>query len=259
MTLARLESQALIVPTGGWSFDLADGDGTHAGRTIAAGTYSPTTLFAAFVAELNAASANTYTGSIDNGEGGTGCATFANADADVTDVTWTSTDLRDALGFSGDLPGGGTELGPRTFTGLHGMKGLWLPDCPTSGTYGAQDPGHTEGGVAQTISALGVTKTWVGPARVRQPGLKWSHVTAARARQAAESGAPRSWERFCREVLRGSLSYFRAGGTVRVVWDTTISGTYTDYRPSVPRTTELARADATWAGLYAVSFEGWAV
>lgn len=259
MTVARLESQALIVPAGGWSFDFTDGDGTHAARVVAAGTYSPTTLLAAFIAELNAASANAYTGSLDTGEDGTGCATFTNADADVTDLTWTSTDLRDALGFSGDLPVGGTELGPRTFTGLYGVKGLWLPGCPTSGAYGAQDPGHTEGGVAQTVSPLGVTKTWVGPSRVRQPGLKWSHVVAARARQSAESGAPRSWERFCRETLRGALSYFHAGGTVRVIWDTTDSATFTDYRPAVPRTTELTRVDGSWAGLYGVSFKGWAV
>ncbi len=253
MTLARLESQALAVPTGGWVFDLLDDDGNHPNVTVAAGTYSPTTLLAAVVAAMNAASAETYTGSLDAGEGGTGCATIATATSALFELTWVDLDLREALGWTGVLDSA------VSYTSDVGVKGLWLPDCPTSGTYGAQDPGHTEGGVAQTISALGVTKTWVGPARVRQPGLRWSHVTAARARQAAESGAPRSWERFCREVLRGSLSYFHAGGTVRVIWDTTVPGTYTDYRPSVPRTTELARADATWAGLYAVSFEGWAV
>lgn len=253
MTVARLESQALIVPTGGWVFDLLDDDGNHAGVTVAAGTYSPTTLLAAVVAAMNAASAEDYTGSLSVGEAGDGTATIATATSALFELTWVDLDLRSALGFAVVLDGA------VTYTSPVGVTGLWLPGCPTSGAYGAQDPGHTEGGVAQTVSPLGVTKTWVGPSRVRQPGLKWSHVVAARARQAAESGAPRSWERFCRETLRGSLSYFRAGGTVRVIWDTTDSATFTDYRPAVPRTTELTRADGSWAGLYAVSFEGWAV
>jgi len=250
----RLEVHGIVVPTGGWEFDFTDGDGTHTG-TVAAGTYSPTTLLTAFVAELNAQSANTYTGSCANGEGGTGAVTIVNADADVTDVTWTDPDLRDALGFSGDLPMGGTELGPRTFTGLHGMRGLWLPDCTLASPYGALDNGHREGGPVQTVSPLGATKTIVRPVRVRCGPFRWSHVTAARARMARETVA-RSFERLMADLFFAEVGYITPGCAVRLYWDAGASD-YVEFHPIAPRTTATQLAIEPWTGLYGVSIEGW--
>lgn len=256
----RLESVALVVPTGGWSFDFTDGDGAHTG-TVAAGTYSPTTLHTAFIAQLNAQSANAYTGSIANGEAASGAATFVNADADVTAVTWTSTDLRDALGFSAALPGTGTELGPRTFTGLYGMRGLWLPDCVRAGLYVSGDEGHLEGGPTQTISPQGVVKTITRPTRTKCGPFRWTAVSLARARKYSEAASggvtARSFERFIRDTMFAEVSYFTPGGKVRLYWDADNSSAYVEMWPKAPADTSTTPLVQEWAGLYSLQIEGW--
>ena len=251
MSFGALEAQALVVPVGGWTVHVDDG--TVFDATVAAGTYSPTTLLAAFVAALEAGSAQSYSGSIANGEGGTGVVSVVIAGSATFSVTWTSSDLRDALGYTGALGAAKTQ------TSTYCIKGLWLPDCPMSGSYGAADPGHTVGGLVQTRSPLGVIKSISHPTYVELPSVTWTHVSAARTRQAAESGAPRSWERFCREVIYGNasgVSYFTPGGVVRLIWNADSPGTYTDYYPIAPKTTATPRADAAWSGLYSVSFAG---
>lgn len=257
MSFGRLESQALVVPTGGWTADVNDG---HAFTiTIAAGTYSPTTLATAVEAalEAGAGSTATYSFSIDNGEGGTGRLVIT-CDAAFT-VTWTSTDLRDALGYTGNLASSATQAA------TYGMRGLWLPNCPINSQYGVQDAGHLEGGPTQTVSPQGVVKTITRPTRTRSPRFTWSHITANRARKQAEASetvggvtaTPRSFERFLRDTMFGEVSYFTPGGAVRLIWDSGTPGTYTDYYPIAPKNTAQDRVDANWAGLYTCVFEGY--
>lgn len=246
-----IESQALVVPSG-WTVDALDDDGNHAGVAIPPGTYSPTTALAALIVALNAASAKDYTGSIAISEGGTGAATISATGA-LLEITWNSTTFRDFLGFAGDLDTA------TSYTSTYGVKGLYLPDCPYLSPYGSADPGHTEGGPTQTVSPLGVTKTLVRPTRVKMPSIRWSHISAARARQAAETGVPRSFERFVRETMFGAVSYFRPGGAWRFYWSADNLAVYTDYNPVAPRTTAMDAADPQWRGLYAVEFGGFAV
>ena len=245
----RLESQAIIVPVGGWT--AAINDGTVFNATVAAGTYSPTTLAAAFEAALEAGSAAVYSHSIANGEGGSGALTLV-CDSDFA-VTWTSTDLRDALGFAGDLGGGGTDS---TYTGTLGMRGLWLPDSPLAAPYVSGDSGHWEGGPTQTVSPLGQTKTITRPTRVKAGPFRWSHVSAARSRQYSETGVPRSFERFIRDTMFGQVGYVTPGGKVRLYWDADAAG-YVEFWPMAPTTTETRKAVEGWAGLYDLSIEGW--
>jgi hypothetical protein len=253
MANGALESQALVVPVGGWSADIDDGVAPFT-VTVPAGTYSPTSLLVAFEAAIEAGSGanSTWSASIASGEGGSGACTI-NTSPGTLEIVWTSTDLRDALGFVSDV------ATSNTVTSDYGVRGLWLPDCPLDSRYGSQDPGHTEGGPAQTVSPLGVIKTISRPTYVRLPPVRWSHVTAARARQAAESGVPRSYERFIREVVYGNasgVSYFTPGGVVRLIWNANVPGTYTDYYPIAARSTALERTDPSWSGLYSCSFEG---
>ena len=252
MSFGALESQALVVPVGGWTMHVVDASATF-DATIAAGTYSPTSLLAAVQVALEAGSAETYTvnwaaTTLGLTEGGNGQVKIVCSS--VFAITWTSTDLRDALGYTAGLAADGQ------YTSTYGVKGLWLPDCPYLSPYGSQDPGHTEGGPAQAVSPLGVTKTIVHPTRVKMPGLRWSHVSVARARQQAETGAPRSWERFVRETMFGAVSYFRPGGAWRLYWNADSLGTSTDYYPIAPKSTAADAADTSWRGLYAVEFAG---
>ena len=251
MSKGAIESQALVVPAGGWACHIVDASATF-DATVAAGTYSPTTLAAAWLAALNAGSAEVYTllDSFSETPGDDGHIKISATGASLA-ITWTSTDLRDALGYTGNL-----SLA-QSYDADYGMKGRWLPDCPYLSPYGSADPGHTEGGPTQTVSPLGVTKTIVRPTRVKMPGIRWSHVSAARARQAAETGAPRSFERFLRETMFGAVSYFRPGGAWRFYWSADNLAVYTDFYPVAPKTTAMDAADAQWRGLYAVEFAGW--
>lgn len=250
-TNGRIEALAIVVPTGGWDFDVDDG--TFSGTlTVAAGTYSPTTLLAAFVAALNAsASALVFTGTCANGEGGTGKVTVASGGSTHFEITWGDTDLRDALGFSGaNTPDQATQ------TGDYGMAGLWLPDCPRGETYVSGDL-HWEGGPTQTVSPTGVTYTVGRPGRIKAGPFAWSHVSRARARQYSETGGVRSFERLMRDVFFDQCGYIRVGSSLRYYFDADAGTPYVDFYPRAPETTESKRSTEQWTGLYSCSIEGW--
>lgn len=232
-TCGRLEA-ATVVPSGGWTLTVNDG-AAYAGTLTAGTTYSgPTAVVAALVAALNTAaagagSARTWTGSIASGEQGTGYVTLTcSAGANVTG-TWTTTTLRDYLGWAAGLSGA------ITFTSPSGCLGMWLPDCTAMMPMPLAETGNKQGGISITETPSGVTKVIKTASRTRHPGITWSHVTLARARQASEASGVRSFERFVRDCLRGdtSLSYFRPGGDVKHFPDAG-SATATVYHPRVP-------------------------
>jgi hypothetical protein len=61
-------------------------------------------------------------------------------------ATWTSTSIRDLLGFTGDLSTAGTA----SFTGANQAKALWLPNCGRSGIL---SPQASTGAVASDYTA----------------------------------------------------------------------------------------------------------
>ena len=203
-------------------------------NATASGTLSgPTALVAAWQTALNAAalaagSAKTFTCSPLAIEQGTGYVTIAISSGTFT-LNWTSTDIRDVLGWTGNLAAAGSYTSPS------GCLGLWLPDCPISQPMPLAKTGFLEGGVSQTVSPLGITKTIKTAGRTRHPGITWSHVSLARAVQDSEASGVRSWERFVRDCLRGdtALSYFTPGVDVKVFPDAG-SATATVYHPIVP-------------------------
>ncbi len=256
-TCGRLEA-AVVVATGGWA--VAVNDGTAYNATVAAGTYSgPTAVLAALVAALNVAaglagSLRTWTGAIASGEQGSGKSTLTISAGANTTLNWTATNLRDLLGWAANL------AGAITYTSPAGCRGMWLPDSPISQPFPLGDTGNVESDATVIVSPSGVTKTIVTAVRTRHPGITWSHVSLARARQSQEASGVRSFERFVRDCMIGAtgLAYFNPGGDIKIWWDAG-AGTAQVYHPKTPATVEDVMSPTTgdgWVGLYRCMWPG---
>jgi len=250
MSRGRLEAQ-ITVPTGGWDAALV---GTaSATATTPAGTYTITSLCTSISSTWSTATTDTVTATASLGESGTQLITITS-DANL-EATWTDTDQRDVLGFTGTL-----TPAAMSFVASNGCQGVWLPDCELNSPYGPNDTGHLETDMAQLVSPDGIVWTAVNNTRTRIPSLTWAHITRARARSYAETGAITSFETFWNQTQTGSqLSYFLAGAPITLVWDadTAFSGTnITTYYMLWDGTTAMQKVDEGWAGLFRIEIPG---
>lgn len=256
MANGRLEAQ-YTVPTGGWVITpTITAIGGPFTCTIAAGTYFPTALLAALQVALDAASGGdgAFTVSAGTGESGTGLVTIAHATQTFTAV-WTSTDLRDALGFTADL-----TPAALTFTGTKHMRGVWLPTHPINAPRGS-DPGHTETDRSELVAPDGTVSSLVyGTAqRVRMTGVEWAVVTARRALVTQEVTVGESFEQWWLDTHSGLRTYFSTSPQVRLHWNAD-AGTYHTFYLTGRTTTELQRAgDGNWIGIWQVAISGYKV
>lgn len=250
MSAGRLDAQ-ITVPSGGWAVAVTiTAIGGPFTCTIAAGTYFVgTTLLAALQTALDGASggdgAFTVSASLTDTTG-TGLVTIAHATQTIT-MTWTSTDLRDILGFTGTL-----TPAALTFTGTKHLRGLWLPDSPVDSEYGGE-VGHTETDRTTTVTPTGdVSVTAFGSSRVRMGRTAWSHITRPKARTGAEATTGASYETWLLDTHSGRYSYFATAPQIRVYHDSggAIVGTY---RFIWDGSTQMQRADATWVYLWAIT------
>ena len=218
--------------------------------TLAAGTYwCGSTLLSSLQTALDAASGSdgawTVTASLTDTTG-TGLVTIAHASETFT-ITWTSTDLRDVLGFTGTL-----TPAALTFTGTKHLRGVWLPDCPIDSEYGAE-VGHTEtdrttligNGGDISVTAYAVTRKKMAPTR-------WAVVTRPKARVSGETTTGASYEQWLLDTHSGLRSYFGTAPQVRVYHDAagSVVGTY---RFAWDGSTQMTRADAAWIYLWAIT------
>lgn len=249
MSRGRIDAQ-ITVPTGGWSVSVAITaiGGSPFTVTIAAGTYYPVDLLSTFQTQLDAASGadGAFTVSASWGEAGTGFVTIAHATQTIT-VTWTSTALRDVLGFTGTL-----TPAALTFTGTEACEAVWLPNAEAAFYYGNGDEGHTETDASSTISPRGDVKRLVYNTRQVLPSATWSHVQKAFARAAAETTTNASFERWWRNTQGGELSYFEPAAPVRLVWNADSPSTYKTYRLPGLTSTEMTRVVDEWNGLFRI-------
>jgi hypothetical protein len=249
MTRGRIDAQ-ITVPTGGWAASVAITGiaGSPFTVTIPAGAYYPVDLLSTWQTQLDAADGTdgAFTVSASWGEAGTGFVTIAHATQTIT-VTWTSTSLRDVLGFTGTL-----TPAALTFTGTEACEAVWLPNCEGAFYYGNGDEGHTETDRGSTESPHGDVKGLVYNTRQVLPSAIWSHVPKAFARAAAETTTNASYERWWRNTQGGELSYFEACAPVRLVWDAASPSTYKTYRCASAMGTEMPRSVDEWDGLFRI-------
>jgi hypothetical protein len=216
--------------------------------TIApAGSYYPTDLLSTIKTALDAAfggdGAFTVTGSF--GESGTGLVTISHATQTFT-LAWTSTNVRDALGFASDL-----TPAALTFTGTKNAQGVFLPGVEGAFAYGNGDEGHTETDMTTTESPRGDVKALVYNTRQVLPSVIWSHVDRSKARIAGETTTDASFEAFWRKCQGGELSYFQVLAPIRLYWSADVAS-YKTYRLPGRNGTEMPRTVEEWNGLYRI-------
>ena len=246
MARGRVEAR-ITIPTGGWSVSVTiTAIGTFA-VTIAAGNYFPTDLLTTFKTQLDAATGadGVFTVSSSWGETGTGLVTISHTIQTFT-LTWTSTDLRDVLGFTGTLTPAATS-----FAGTLHARGVWLPDCEQDVDRG------TDGGVYETdrgvmVSPLGDVSALVYNVRQRHDGFTWAHITHPRAQITYEVTTGESFEQWWRDTHGALRSYFESVPQLRIYFSAD-AGTYYTFREILRTDTSAPRFDAQWRYLRTVT------
>lgn len=188
MALPKLESLIRV------DDDVIVGDFDAATVTLPAGEYFWPTLITALEAAILAATTDVYTVTVDDDtDGATGRVTIATA-AGNFDVTWTSTTIRDLLGFAGNL------TGDDTYTGTSHAKCLWLPNCGPSNLTSPDTTSTTVYGkpVADgktSKSPSGYTRATVYSTRY-EGSLELHYVIGKKAWRAFEEVTGESFEQF---------------------------------------------------------------
>lgn len=224
VTFGKLEGQ-ITVPTGGW--DTTVGGGT---ATIPAGTYYLSSagsggndFLAEVASQFGTAAATSCTCTASLGENGTGIVTITFGSA--TAVTWVDTEVRDILGYAGNLSSGTSHVSTKH------ARGVWLPNRPYVNLNGGGTwAGWREGSVAQVENAAGYVFTHVGQTKV-VTNLQWSSIKRARIWVANESTANESWERFWLDCIWATAGGFGTpGGPIRFYPDAATDATYFSYK-----------------------------
>ena len=210
MSKGRLESR-ITIPTGGWTGTIDDSNAAGAVVwTVAAGTYYLSSLLDAFEDALNlAAPTDTITVSASLGESGTGKVSITSTGNGT--LVWTSTDLRNLLGYSANL----TLVASTANTASSRARSMWLADCP----YDAPNEivpwtGWIETD-RRTVESPGGTLYSIGGRSKRATWIRWHAVARSRASQANESTTNESFERFVIDGVWGDAAWGTPGGPVK--------------------------------------------
>jgi len=248
----RVEAR-MTIPTGGAAVSATNSGGGPTTVTVAAGSYYLTaaggvsSLISTLQTQLNATrTPSNWTVSLSTT---TGLVTI-NCTG-TWSLAWTSTALRDVLGFAADI----TSVSSAQ-TGTQQARGVWLPDCPLT-LEGDLKRAPTVSDSRSAMSPTGNVITLVGNTYRRQRSLMWSHVPIAQVWGAQATYTNGSWEEFFRESQLGlGSSWFSPGSPIQVYdhqgnmlgSDATIAGWSMIGLTSV----EPKKAITNWTGLWQI-------
>ena len=202
-TFGKLYGQ-ITVPAGGWAFSATSAGGSGA-ESITGGDYYMDALLVEFADKLDDATSDPWTVSISGGEGGTGQIIVSTNGNGNGSITWTATDFRDLLGFTGNLSGAGLH------TSTNSARGVWLPDGPHRTLFGDDDAGWQESDARATESPTGHVKVFQGNYKQVQ-AVEWMGISHAYCRIAGEGAvANTSFEIFWRDCIQGDAMGLSAG------------------------------------------------
>lgn len=171
--------------------------------TVPAGDYWPTdngggaSIVDDFAATLNASRPSGWTVELSYGTSTSTGKVTINCTQTPWSITWTSTALRDLLGFTGNISSVSSAQ-----TGTNHMRGLWLPKCPL---FLDGDPAAAprETDLRTMQSPVGDIIGIVGNVRRVRKRLRWSHVPRAQYLEYFASPAKGSWEQFLDDTQFG--------------------------------------------------------
>lgn len=245
MIVGRLEGD-IVVPAGGWEFDVADA-GSSGTVTIPAGSYTPTE-FAEFIDTALLGIGSEWQCSISNGETGTGRSTISSSDIPFS-VTWTDTEPRDALGFTANIVGVSVAQ-----TSSKHAKGLWLPgDSSLFLPYGRGAGGSIVTDYVASTGPTGRVHAMIDNTFRRHDRIRWSGVPKHRALDHFEVIDGESWESWFQDVATGRLSYIPVNTNIRYTWNCDQAGSYVEGKLLWPPTFDVDMFVRGWAGRWMVS------
>ena len=207
----RLEAR-ITVPVGGWAVSVStSAPAGPATATIAAGSYYVSDLLTAFATALNAAVGGAWSITQTTIEGTATVKTTIALAINTYSITWTSTDLRDVLGYTGNLASVGSA------TSSNQAIGVWLPDCPKWTPYGDAVWDQVTD-LRASMTPRGGVKELVGNSFYSLEGVRWDLVSNAKAIGVDTVG---SWQHFWSTIKTGRYSYIAAGDSVKFFWNST--------------------------------------
>lgn len=235
MALNKLEGR-ITVPTGGWSISVNEGGGGVT-VTVAAADYYLTTagsgsrsLLAELEFQLDSLMTGAYTVSLDDtADNATGKVTISATGVGSFSITWTSTSIRDALGFTGNVSGA------TTYTGSNQARYLWLPNVRRANLMGAEpsstsfDLGVQVEDGTFTMAPSGASKK-LAYNRRRIDTLEYRYLLGNKSLLALETTTNESWERFYQDVIQPGYPFRlhpdRSSDSVYFTWkaDSTKAG-----------------------------------
>lgn len=182
--------------------------------TWAAGSYTPTS-FATYTASALTAqappAAGSWSVSLSTGTTGTGLLTIARSTGSYS-ITWTSTALRDLMGFTADI----TSQTSVTATNQH--AGLWFPDCPLV-LDGHPSRAHKQTDNRGSESPSGLVITLGGTKKYQHKNLSYSHVPIARVWEDEATTAGASLEQWLDDTQFGDgHTWFSRGSAFQAYW-----------------------------------------
>lgn len=227
--------------------------------TITAGSY----YLAEIVASINTQLPGNWIVTVSDGEGTTAQSTGKCTITTTTtpfSVTWTSTSLRDALGFTANIVGAVSAQ-----TGANACPGVWIPGCPAKfSRHGDWDAGTLVTQLRQTVGpgASGVASVYAvggGTAYHREiKGLVWDGVPGTRVRPQYDGGTVTSTTNATLEEFLGNTQYgvgtfsslFSINASCRVYWDADEDGSYKAGKFLWPPTFDPDTMIKGWIGRY---------
>lgn len=219
-TQGKLEGLCTI-PTGNVTFTVTETGGSSPGAhviTLTAGNSyyhsnagnNVVTLPARLKALLDAAGGGTYTVSVDAGEGGTGRYTISATGITSMTIAWTSTSIRDWLGFEDS----DTSTAGTTFTSTNQAQGLWIAGFGYQSLNGDK-AGWRESNQQIAETAGGHVYSVMGRQKVINE-ITWPMESRAKTWRANESRTNESFESFILTSVWGTENVFgQSAGPVR--------------------------------------------
>jgi hypothetical protein len=235
----RLEA-TITVPVGGWDMAANNGGGAFT-ATVPAGDYTFREFVVAVEAALDAGPGADWILSVSYGEAASQQDRVTILPGAAGSITWTDTEVRDILGFAGNLASATSHVGS-----LHPI-GYWRPVCPKKTPYG-DGVWHRQSDLRQTQGPAGAVKTLSGNSFQFLDGVSWSHVAGARAVGDATVG---TWQHFWRMTMLGLYSYITPGKPIAVYWDADLTSFDEAYMVAPPSSALPPVVDG-WTGLYRV-------
>ena len=232
--------------------------------TITAGTYTPTSFCAHLQSVLNAqrtVTAGAWTVTLSTGRNSTGLVTIA-VTAGTFSISWTSTVLRDLLGFTANI----TTQASATATNQH--VGLWLPDCPIT-LLGSPSRAHKQTDNRATESPDGLVITHGGTKKYQHKSLSYSHVLAGRTFEGDATTAGASLEQWLDDTqFNDGHSWFKRGAAFQVYWDNAGTDTLLGddlnsgsgpehgwaFSPVIADVHDVVSRPGDWLGMWSVRF-----